>query len=312
MIVIKKTFFIGYLAFSLLFSVVLSIESFLNLEDNSLCHTSACDIVGNYIHFGDSVLTTGGAVFFWILSLVFFFAYRYPKQLNSLPLLLLLPALAFDGALLGFQFMTIKQQCLLCITVAVILIIISSLYCSSRQSKTIALAGLLIWFAGFAASSLMIMPEPQNAFSRMILYTKHTVPPQDKKTHHTKMTLVFSMHCPHCHDVIEYLMKQNGSTTHWQIASIDIDADSISKLSNILSKTTPDKNIFKELFFAPQKTISSDNEPSPNIKKRANAARSFLSNLGLTAIPVLVVEENGSKTIITGSHKIIPYLEHRK
>jgi hypothetical protein len=41
-------------------AVVLSYESYLSIDGQSICDTPSCEIVGSYIRFGDQVLVVAG------------------------------------------------------------------------------------------------------------------------------------------------------------------------------------------------------------------------------------------------------------
>lgn len=50
------------------------------VRHTSLCTTSACDVVGEYIRFGEGNLIKMGAAFFWFLWGLVFFGGRYDKK----------------------------------------------------------------------------------------------------------------------------------------------------------------------------------------------------------------------------------------
>ncbi|MEJ5242809.1 MAG: hypothetical protein WHT64_04510, partial [Desulfomicrobiaceae bacterium] len=105
-----------------LLGVTFAAAAFLSLEvwmqavrHTSLCTTTGCAVVGEYIRFGEGNLLKLGAAFFWLLWLVAFFAGRYPKAWIWGGFgLLVAGALAFDGTLLGFQFVALREFCLIC------------------------------------------------------------------------------------------------------------------------------------------------------------------------------------------------------
>ena len=308
---IRKIFLISAAVLSFLGAIALSLEFYLNARGHSLCKTAACEVVGHYIRIGEPFLITGGAAFFWILGLIFFFTYRYPQKLSSLPVLFLLPALAFDGTLIGFQFFTINQRCAICISVALLLCFISILYLMGRRKYILLLAGILTWTGGFLASGAIEMPEPINAFGSMIFYQR--VAPEKGNVQPEKFTLVFSMQCPHCEKVLAYLTKKNPQDVTWQLAATDTDNDSLAELSEFVRQSAGHNNPFSLLKKIKKESGSKNNlKIISKLKKKTKKAQIFLANIGINKIPVLVVElPPNSKTLYIGAPTILRHLESR-
>lgn len=111
------------LALSLIGAIFLSWEPSLVLHTKSICLTAACEAVGSYLRIDASLLTAGGAVFFWLLSLLLYFTLHYPARLQNIALyvLALALALAIDSSLIGVQVFSIRQYCQLYIAVAAVI-----------------------------------------------------------------------------------------------------------------------------------------------------------------------------------------------
>jgi hypothetical protein len=310
-----KKFFVKYLplAVTLLGAAALSLESYLSLSHKSLCRSTACEVVGRYLTIGTPILVAAGALFFWFLALVLFFAGRYPDRLKILPFILLALALAIDSSLMGFQFFTIHQTCLLCISVATLLILITILYCYSTRSFVILTCLILVWTGGFAVHKIMIMPPPQGASTNMVFFTtgKAYAPPSNDKR---QMTLIVSMNCPHCLEVISFLAGRYPLDIKIKLAAIDTDPLSLAKLNLFLQQAPTSVNPFKLLREIKEDTSSNANtQIPPTLKNQTQNGVNFLNNLGITNIPVLIFEPSpNEKKIMAGSTEIISFIESMK
>ena len=293
--------------FSLLGAITLSVESWLTTRGLSLCTTTGCEVVGNYIRFGEPVLIALGAGFFWLLSLVFFFTYRYPQPLRSVPLLFLYPALAFGGALIGLQYFTINQKCILCYCVASVVVLITLIYLIRWKNKTLLMCALLIWAGGFTAGGIIEMPEPVDAYNTMIFYQKQPEQITSKQT--PKITLIMSMNCTHCFHVIEYLAGQNTSGIIWRLASIDQDKASLQRLSSFLEQAPHTNKPFALLKEIETKPAPEATKIPKALRVNTKKARTFLANIDTHSIPLLFVESSADKKIINGSQHIINFLQ---
>jgi len=306
----RRSFFI-LLGLALTGAVFLTIETYLNLHGSSLCKTSSCEAVGHYIRFGEATLVKGGAAFFWLLATAVFFARRYPAALTWLPSTLLFAALAFDGNIIGFQVFTIKRFCLLCFSVAAALGVITVTYGVYRNRKEIIIAGLIAWAGGFAGSGIVEMPEPTGAYDSMVI-TRQEAAAAGRAA--LTMTLIFSMNCPHCEKVVAYLAEHPLDNVNWRLAAIDLDEKSLGRLDSFLREAPKDENIFSAL----EKAKKLKTPPKPTIAKarlltrRARKALTFMGNLGITGIPLLIIEDAGNeRTILSGDASIIKALQKR-
>jgi len=288
---------------------LLSVESYLSLQNKSLCKTEACAVVSKYLTISEPLLVSLGALYFWILAFVIFFAARYSK-IKYLPFFLLAPALAFDSSLIGFQIFIIQQKCILCISVAALLILIALLFCFSRKSFVILGCFVFVWLGAFGVNGFITMPTPQGAYYNMVFFSTEnkTV---DTKNFSPKMTLIISMNCSHCLEVIRFLSDNHPAEINIQLVAIDSDLTSLSKLSFFLRQTSESPNPFKLLANIKKDNSLTDASVNENLKIQTQNGLSFLSNLGITSIPVLISELNDKeKGILIGSDKIIPFLDN--
>lgn len=297
---------------TLIGAVVLSYESYLSMGGQSICTTSSCEIVGGYIRIGSQILVVAGALFFWLLALVLFFASRYPAgRFAILPALLLFPALAFDGALIGFQFLTIREACQLCIGVAVLLLAVTILYSISRKSWLIVLTGLLAWSGSFAAGGIIDIPAPSGAYSSMVLIKQHGE--ADALKNQTTVTLILSMNCPHCINVVAWIADNKLPPVNWKIAFIDKDKRSIQRIEAYIQLARETGNIFAALEESKNETEPTGNDfvldPSV-VKEKSQKTLAFMSNVGATSVPFMIIKHSPSRSEhISGAGNIIEALK---
>lgn len=297
------------ITFSLLAAAALIAERYANEAGKSLCHTSACAIVTKFVRLGEPLLLSIGAGGFLLLAVTIFFAGRYGKHpiLRFLPTLTLIGAASFDGALLGFQFITLRQHCQLCISVAIALGLVTLLYSASRRRWSILCSVITVWIAGFMANAILIMPDTSVANTGMIFYERpaapvHTRPPV--------ATLIFSLECPHCATVLEKMAQQNFDDITWRFAITDDSGKSYEKLGHFYDNLSVTTNPFQLLVDSKKSRARVvDSKILQKFPELARQARLFLANNGLHAVPVLVFREPNDKiTIIPGTPGILNFL----
>jgi len=290
------------LAVALLAALALSVESYMQLQGTSLCQTSACEVVGKYLQISEQILVAAGAGFFWILTILFFFAHRYPKQIGIYPFLILAVAMAFDGGLIGFQFFTIKQKCFLCLATASVLILVTFLYCIARKKTLIFFTCLLAWIGGFSANGIIDMPDPSGAYKQMAFYQRTAE--QNEQHPAIKKTFVFSMECPHCMEIIKELAEKNPKHTTWRLAAIDRDAVSLMKISKFMDLAAQSDNPFSLLTQIKKESIE-QYSVNKSIKTKNKKTLSFLNNFNINSVPVLIVETSETeRKLLIGSTAI--------
>lgn len=299
-----------YLVLTLGGALILSIESILALFNKSICTTKACEVVGRYLAISEAHLVTLGAIFLWVLFLVFYFSGKYQNGYR-IPLFFLAPALAVDSSLIGFQIFTIQQNCVLCIAVAVLLIVISLIYCLDKKLYLILLCLSLIWIGCFTSHKIMRMPPPTAAYSKMIFSPERAAPKHKAEKPMPKLTLIMSMNCDHCLKVIQYLANQYPKFNNIQLASIDSDISSLQKIASFLEKQKEAENPYQLLGDLKKTPLPPDGMTHKSLAQKGTNSLTFLSNLGIREIPVLLVENSQyQKEILIGSDKILSFLSN--
>ncbi|MEJ5226428.1 hypothetical protein [Thermodesulfovibrio sp.] len=157
--------------------VLTTIELLLNVYGKSICRTEGCRIVESFVRGGEAILLLGGVLLFGALIFL-----TFSKKLQSLHSILLISALSVEGYLLGFQSFILKEFCLFCITIFVILFF-SALIRFLRGRRELAYA-----FISFIS----------------VFFITYIVNPQLNEIPSSKYVLVYSSNCPKCKEVIQY------------------------------------------------------------------------------------------------------------
>jgi uncharacterized membrane protein len=297
--------------FPLVIGALLSLEVWLQVaHQSSLCTTTSCQVVGEYVKFGELALIKAGAAFFWLLWLLLFFAHRYDKKwLWGSITLLLFGALAFDGALLGFQFVGLGEQCLICIGVALALFISLFLLARIQNSRLLALLGIAIWCGGFAANSVLNFSSKTPPLEECSFYEWGG----EEESKGPEMYLFFSLHCSHCAEVMANLAVNLPGQVRWRFVTTDGRDEDLQRLAHVLAAKNLEKNPFLEVL-----RIEAEEEVEPvevpeGLEETIARARTYFVNNGFTGIPVLIARENARRQItLRGSNGIMEYLREKK
>lgn len=298
------------LSFLALAALFLSTEIWLQAtRHTSFCTTSSCDVVGEYIRFGEGNLIKMGATFFWILWGLVFFAGRYDKTwLWGSALLIFAGALAFDGALLGFQFVGLKEKCALCIVVAATLFVGLGLLAWTRHSWQILMLGLAIWSGGFLANAVLDL----QVIPPMVQNTAFVSYGQDNSTG-TRHTLFFSLNCDHCSKILANLsINTENLSGQWDLACVDNKEEDFFRLAAVLHSTAGRENPFLEVLR--QETLEHPQALpiSDTLRQATRTARAYFKISGFQGIPVLIVQERpGWEMALRGETNIMEYLRTR-
>ena len=296
---------------SLLGASFLAVESYLNLLGTSLCKTAACEIVGSYLNIKEQLLVAGGSVFFWLLTLALFFSLRYPQRFGRVILLFMTPAVIFDGALIGYQIFSIKQYCTICICTAVLFLLVIMLCCWAYNETFLLVCVLLAWIGAFGANSIMARNVVSGDTNSMILIGKNAYAATLENPPPT-ITIIFSMDCPHCLELISYIGESRHDMLNWRFASVDQDDVALGKIAAFVQRAPTDDNLFFLLrdikSASPKENINKKSVDS--ILEKNKAAFSYLAHRNINKIPVLIIQKSeNEQTILTGSDTAKNYLQ---
>jgi hypothetical protein len=288
-------------------------------QTGGLCQTQSCQAVGEYVRFGEGALRLVGAAFFWVLWLVFFLATRVNKPIVwHLASLSLLGALAFDGGLLGYQFVGLQLQCWLCIGVGAALFANLFSLAWVRQSWMIPCIGIAVWMGGFAANAtLVVAPKAvqtsqasqiqsleQSAFVSSLTQNG----PSNRDYY-----LFFSFNCGHCQEVLASLAMNAPFAVNWHLCSLDGSGPQLAQLAWVRAQAEGDTDQKENIFFLTlkakqEKAFMAEHIPD-QIKTAVDQAREFFASRGYRGVPLLVAKEGrGREVVLTGTANIARYL----
>ena len=298
----------------LAFALTLSVDVWLQYaHHSSLCTTSACQVVGEYVRFGELMLIKAGAIFFWVLWLLVFFAGRYDKAwLWGLITLILMGALAFDGGLLGFQFVGLQEKCQLCIGVGLALFVLVALFAWIRKSWLIFFLGLAVWCGGFAANSVLNfstdLPVLQKTAFLSWPETREDPPVKRVPRYH----LFFSLSCGHCSKVIANLAVNKTDQADWTFHIMDHRDEDLARLAHILDSNQTASNPFLEiLHWESEEEIPAIAIPD-SLRDAIDGAKTYFSRSGFRGVPMLIVDERpGVRVTLSGANNITQYLRQK-
>ncbi len=305
-------------------ALVLTLDVVLYLSQaGGLCQTQSCQAVGEYVRIGETSLRIVGAAFFWVLWLVFFLATRVNKPIFwHLAALWLLGALAFDGGLLGYQFVGLKLQCWLCIGVGAALFANLFSLAWVRQSWMIPCIGLAVWIGGFAANSTLVVASeagqpPRSGQIQSLERAAYVSSLAQGGRSNQDYYLFFSLNCGHCQEVLASLAMNAPFAVNWHLCSLDGSRQQLAKLAWVRKQaqmgTDPNENIFYLTLKAKQdKALKADHIPD-RIRNAVEQARDFFASRGYRGVPLLVAKEGrGREVVLTGTTNIARYLHQEE
>jgi hypothetical protein len=303
-----------FAAFVILSALTLSVDVYLQAtRHTSLCMTTSCQVVGEYVRFGELMLVKAGAIFFWVLWLLVFFAGRYDKKwLWGLITLVIMGALAFDGGLLGFQFVGLREHCQLCIGVGAALFVLVGLFAWVRKSWLILLLGLSVWTGGFAANSILKFSTELPALSETAFLSWPDARTGVSERLIPRYHFFFSLHCGHCSTVIANLAVNKTDQADWSFHIMDSRDEDLMRLSHILSANTTVENPFLQILrWESEETVPKIAIPD-SLRGDVEQAQTYFSRSGFRGVPMLIVDERpGVRVILSGASRIVGYLrEH--
>ncbi len=295
-----------------LFALTLSVDTYLQVfKHTSLCTTHSCQVVGDYVRLGELFLIKAGAICCWVLWLLTFFACRYDKAwLWGLVTLILMGALAFDGGLLGFQFVGLQEHCLLCIGVGTALLILLAVFAWTRRSWLILLLGLAVWCGGFAANSILdLSKEKLPPLSETAFLTWPDAGKGPNRRTAPQYHLFFSLHCGHCSKVIAHLAVNTPNQALWTFHCLDTPDNDLMRLAHILAADMTAKNPFLSILRWESEEQVPEIPLPPTLRQEVDKARTYCTLSGLRGVPRLLVDERpGVRLTLSGESSIVNYL----
>ncbi|MFP4212852.1 MAG: hypothetical protein ACLFRL_01955 [Desulfohalobiaceae bacterium] len=296
--------------FLLLAALGLSLELVLQYwQQSGLCPSSDCAVAGQAVRLGEKGLVLAGGVFFWILLLLSFLASRRGNaRLWQLVLLLLLGALAFDGALLSYQLLELDLTCWLCLAVALVLLLSLGLFSLVRRATLVFCLGLAVWVGAGAANAVLVFPGQPPAVEESWVLSQEASQEQEEEI---KLYLFFSLNCPHCMEVMVNLAEQAPGRASWYLCSLDQGHASLQRLAYAREKNQ-DQDAFSSILQAKQledKALLKEQDVSQDLEERVQNARDFFRARELRGVPVLLARQGSSREVLSiGVSEIAKYL----
>ncbi len=292
----------------LLLSAIFLTTHFWLITENmqGLCSSKGCKISGQLLKFPEYNLIIAGAAFFWILWLLVFFACRYNKAIlwNTVTVVLF-AAVAFDGVLLGFQFIEVKVLCWLCIGVGGALLASLVSFAWIRRSFLLIFLGASIWCGGFVGQSVLFT----NVHTPQLSQTDFITKAADNRESAKDLYLFFSLNCPHCSRVMANIVLNKAWDVNWHLCCVDKKTRELNILANIMQSEAAQKMPFVHVLESKQRKNFADVTVPSKLKQQVENAWTFFQSSNYKAVPLLVArEEVGRDIYLTGAQSIAKYL----
>lgn len=286
---------------------LLSLDFWLSSHNmQGLCTSRGCKVSGQLLKFSETHLILAGAVFFWILFLLSFFASRYQKSILWKSIYtVLFGAMAFDGVLLGTQLIEVEIICWLCIGVGGALLASISSLAWVRRSIFLVLLGVSIWIGGFLGQAALYSNLQTPGLSQtdfLEITAKDSKNAQD-------FYFFFSLHCGHCSGVMINIVANKAFDVNWHLCCLDRGHLELLKLANILQNKKNKTQPFIQILKSKDKKEVKDIHIPSKLRKKVENAWSFFKSSNYNAVPLLVVREKiGRDVYLVGSESIAKYL----
>jgi hypothetical protein len=291
-------------------SLFLALELILSLSGHgSLCPTPSCQVAADATRFGNHSLVGLGAAYFLGLGVLWLMGRAQEKGFwQGLFMAALFAGLAFDGAILGFQFFNLTGKCPICWGVAAILLGVTAFAAVGRQSVILLLCGLLIWCASFAANGAVIASGKTASLEKSVLWRVQVGEPTPYPIYH----LFFMIGCPHCTTVIQAL-NEKMPPGKWLISFVDKDSEALRRISAIGRRIDEGAAVIPTLETCKDNPdITQPNIPA-KIRSAILSARDYFGLNSLKLVPTLMVQSDAfHRTILTGDEPILKYLSDRE
>lgn len=234
----------------------------IHFQGEGVCLNEGCEIVDSLTRVDPLYFNVFGFCFFLFASLGINRARKGSELWGRFVSILLLAALAAEAVLFSFQLFVTDAFCSYCLIILA-LVVIANLFMGVKQ----VFKGLVIFAAVVLASaSLNYKADSTNgALSLQDGSIGSLVPPSPA----AELYFFFSADCRYCEEVLEVMAEDNRCTIHFNPVE-RVDTFSFRGASRL-----PDYN------------------PEVN--------RDYLGGLGITGIPVLQMEREGTVTIVRGA-----------
>jgi uncharacterized membrane protein len=297
-------------AVTLCAGLVLGIEAYLLFSSGaSLCDSAGCRLAGESLRIEEPVLVALGAGFFLfltgVLSLSRWLGRDWPWWAAAT---FLFGALAFDGGLLGYQFMEMNERCILCISVGACLGLTLLLMALERRSWMIPVFGFAVFSGGFTGNAVIKPTLKLPMLEETAFLNKKA-----EAASSLKLYLYFSLHCEECAKLLKNLAANENRYAEWFLSATDREQEDLLRLAEIKERVSRGDDPFQSILDVKSKQEVSAGAIPEEIRRAVDNARALLLSNHHTTLPVLIAEEGEGKRIISeGLYNIKGYLMHRK
>jgi hypothetical protein len=255
---------------ALLASVLTAVQAFsIFIQGETLCFNSGCAIVDSLTTVSPLYFNITGFVFFQILFWCLLWGRDGSELWHKFAKLLLLAGLCAEAVLVFFQYSIATVFCSWCLVVLSFIILLNVLSGPRQIFRGIVLFSAVV----IACFALQFRTAPGSGGSldggSMAMVTG-----EEKEV---KLYLFFSSTCAHCEKIIDALREENNCTVRF------------NPVERIEDFSFPGAKSFAEY------------NPAINL--------SFMKNLSIKEIPVLVAIEERSALVLRGEQPIFKYLD---
>lgn len=271
---------------------------------SGLCATAGCRLANESLRLGEVPLMIAGIVFFALMAILAILSRRRNALFASnLLAVILFGGLAFDGTLLGYQFLVLQTSCQLCLGVGISLGLIAILLATSLRPGGVLLKGAAVWIGAASAVFVLAIAPPTPGQNATVQFSAGNAPSDSPRYH-----FFYSHYCDQCESLLTILAATNPTDVAWDISCADTDEASLSRLTAVWDKRGETENIFAALLQAKQSPPNS--KPIPEeLRMRARNARTFLMNKGYTGVPLIIASRGKhQQTIVEGKLQLVQYL----
>jgi uncharacterized membrane protein/glutaredoxin-related protein len=240
------------------------------VQGDILCLNEGCEVVEKLTTVPPVVFNIAGSIYFALVFLALWLGARGARGWINWARVLLLSGMAAEGVLVGFQYYIAEVFCSYCLIILSIISLLNVLMGWRQVLGAVAVfVAVLIGFSSLEFTS--------HSESEVVVLENGIYGSLKKESSAIEMFLFFSKTCPHCEEVIETIDDEFNCSINFN----PIDTLTASPLPALMA--------------AP--------EYSPLVNRK------FLKNLGITEIPVLVVQDNQEVRILKGKQNILDYMD---
>ncbi len=200
---------IGRIFLPLLLLAYIATETYLKLQNTSLCGEVGCKLAGELLNFDPMYLNYFGLAGLFLLTLFGIFSLK-SKLYESLFFVALYGAIAFEATIISYQFIVNPEPCIFCLGIFSSLLLIALVSHLKHFAITLAMVGAI-----FMGLNTLAVTKNKSFITQNTNY------------------LIQSETCPHCIKVKTYFTDNNISYT--PISTKEASARNFLKFAGITS-----------------------------------------------------------------------------